>query len=218
MKNTRPVPSRPSRLAFLALACVLNIAGANLALFFRLPFYFDTFGTFLAAALLGPFYGMLPGLAGGLITGFVSDIYSLFFLPVQLVTGLSAGCFLYRTKPKPVGRKVRFGKGKKCRTVFPASLPLPFLALCISLPGTAVSSLISACLFGGVTSSGSTVFIQLLHHAGLGLTESVFCVQFFSDYADRFLMLYLSGMLIRMLPRTILSVLKKGNHAYGTLQ
>lgn len=41
-----------SQLSFLALTAVLNIAGANLALTLRLPIYFDTLGTMMAAMLL----------------------------------------------------------------------------------------------------------------------------------------------------------------------
>ncbi len=40
------------QMSFLALAAVLNIAGANLALLIRIPLYLDTLGTFLAAILL----------------------------------------------------------------------------------------------------------------------------------------------------------------------
>ena len=73
-------------MSFLALAAVLNIAGANLALLIRIPLYLDTLGTFLAAILFGPFYGMVPGFLSGILTGMTTDIYSLFYLPVQLLT------------------------------------------------------------------------------------------------------------------------------------
>ena len=82
-------------MSFLALAAVLNIAGANLALLIRIPLYLDTLGTFLAAILFGPFYGMVPGFLSGILTGMTTDIYSLFYLPVQLLTGLTAGLFFY---------------------------------------------------------------------------------------------------------------------------
>lgn len=59
------------QMCFLALAAVLNIAGANIALLLRIPLYLDTLGTFLSAMLFGPFYGMIPGLLSGLLTGFL---------------------------------------------------------------------------------------------------------------------------------------------------
>ncbi len=142
-------------MSFLALAAVLNIAGANLALLIRIPLYLDTLGTFLAAILFGPFYGMVPGFLSGILTGMTTDIYSLFYLPVQLLTGLTAGLFFYE-------KSFRNGKYR-----------IPLYAFVVTLPGTIVSSCITAFLFGGITSSGSTVMVQLFHHLGLNLTVSV---------------------------------------------
>lgn len=187
------------QMSFLALAAVLNIIGANLALFLKLPFYMDTLGTFLAAMLFGSIYSMIPGLLSGLLMGFTTDIYSLFFLPVQLIIGLTAGFFFHNRKSE-------------------SRVALPFYALLVSLPGTVVSACISAFVFGGITSSGSTVFVQLLHRTGLNLTASVFCVQFLTDYIDRAIMLLVAALILGALPNSILGTLKKGCHSYGSLQ
>ena len=75
----------------------------------------------------------------------------------------------------------------------------------ITIPGTIVSSIITAVLFGGITSSGSTIIVQLLNKAGLGLTASVFVVQIMTDYLDRILSLVLVAFLLRMIPRELYS-------------
>lgn len=187
------------QMCFLALAAVLNIAGANIALLLRIPLYLDTLGTFLSAMLFGPFYGMIPGLLSGLLTGFTTDIYSLFYLPVQLVTALAAG-FLFYEKA--------FKTGKYRILLFAAA---------VTVPGTIVSASITAFLFGGITSSGSSILVQLLHHTGLNLTASVFCVQLLTDYLDRTVMLCLSVLVLGVLPTSMLAVLKKGQRNYGSL-
>lgn len=187
------------QMCFLALAAVLNIAGANIALLLRIPLYLDTLGTFLSAMLFGPFYGMIPGLLSGLLTGFTTDIYSLFYLPVQLVTALAAG-FLFYEKA--------FKTGKYRILLYAAA---------VTVPGTIVSASITAFLFGGITSSGSSILVQLLHHTGLNLTASVFCVQLLTDYLDRAVMLCLSVLVLGMLPTSMLAVLKKGQRNYGSL-
>ena len=46
------------RLTAAAFCIVLNMAGAYLALLFRLPVYLDSLGTVLAGALMGPWYGL----------------------------------------------------------------------------------------------------------------------------------------------------------------
>lgn len=187
------------QMCFLALAAVLNIAGANIALLLRIPLYLDTLGTFLSAMLFGPFYGMIPGLLSGLLTGFTTDIYSLFYLPVQLVTALAAGFLFYEKS---------FKTGKYRILLFAAA---------VTVPGTIVSASITAFLFGGITSSGSSILVQLLHHTGLNLTASVFCVQLLTDYLDRTVMLCLSVLVLGVLPTSMLAVLKKGQRNYGSL-
>lgn len=187
------------QMCFLALAAVLNIAGANIALLLRIPLYLDTLGTFLSAMLFGPFYGMIPGLLSGLLTGFTTDIYSLFYLPVQLVTALAAGFLFYE-------KSFKTGKYR-----------ILLYAVAVTVPGTIVSASITAFLFGGITSSGSSILVQLLHHTGLNLTASVFCVQLLTDYLDRTVMLCLSVLVLGVLPTSMLAVLKKGQRNYGSL-
>lgn len=185
------------QLCVLAFAAVLNIAGASAALVLRLPVYLDTLGTMIAAALFGPFWGMIPGLISGLFTGLTSDIYSLYYIPVQLVTGFTAGLIFLRGMPK--GWRL-----------FPS-------AALISLPGTVVSASITAILFGGITSSGSTILVQLLHGMGMNLTLAVCMVQGVTDYGDRVIVLAAALTVLALLPGSMKHSLQKGWHNHGTL-
>ena len=162
MRNVRV---RVLRLTVTAFCIALNIVGSYLALLLRLPIYLDSIGTILASALMGPWYGLAAAVGNGLISGVLTDVYSLYFLPVGAVTGLMAGLL--------------FRKGiLKGWKVIPGSLAL-------TIPGTVLSASISAFLFGGVTSSGSSLLVQLFHHLGLNLVASAFAVQIVTDYADR---------------------------------
>lgn len=172
------------KMTFLALAAVLNIAGGLLAQALRLPIYLDTLGTLFAAATLGPVYGMIPGLLSNLISGITTDPYALYYTPVQILTGLTAGFLLY-------------GKGMRIGRFF-------LSGILITLPSTLLAAWITAKLFGGLTSSGSSVLVLFLHRRGLGLTESVFLVQVFTDLSDKLLCLYLALRLKAMIPRRLL--------------
>ena len=176
-----------SGLCFLALAAVLNLVGANLALALRLPVYLDSIGTMLGAALLGPVYGMLPGAVSAVLNGCTTDVYAFYYLPVQLATGLLTGLAFRLFRP---------GGAKDMWRILPASL-------LISLPGTVISSAITALFFGGITSSGSTVLVQLLHGAGLNLTASVCVVQGATDFLDRLISLVLAVLLLFALPQSL---------------
>ena len=173
------------KMCVIALAIVLNVIGGHIALLFHLPIYLDSIGTIMIAMLYGPVYGMLPPLLYGLLMGFSIDIYSLYYMPVGMIIGLTTGL------------AARYFSLKGWR-IIPG-------ALMITIPGTIVSSIITAVLFGGITSSGSTIIVQLLNKAGLGLTASVFVVQIMTDYLDRILSLVLVAFLLRMIPRELYS-------------
>ena len=83
--------------------------------------------------------------------------------------------------------------------IFPA-------ALVITLPSTIISSCITAFLFGGITSSGSTVLVQLLAKTPLGMVGSCFAVQFITDYIDRVLCIAVAAVLITALRKSMKAV------------
>jgi energy-coupling factor transport system substrate-specific component len=168
------------KMCVVALAIVLNVIGGQIALMLHLPIYLDSIGTIMIAMLYGPVYGMLPPLLYGLVMGFTLDIYSLYFMPVGLMLGLVTGLVS------------RYFSLKKWRMIPGAML--------ITIPGTIVSAVITAVLFGGITSSGSTVIVQVLNKAGLGLTASVFIVQILTDYLDRLLSLVIVSYLLHVIP------------------
>ena len=87
------------QICFLGIATALNVVGANLALLLRLPIYLDSLGTVLSAVMLGPVYGMVPGILSGIISGCTSDVYSFYYIPVQMVVGVMAGVFFLKIRP-----------------------------------------------------------------------------------------------------------------------
>ena len=96
-----------NKLCILALCSVINLIGGQIALLLRLPIYLDSFGTVFAAAVMGPFYGMIPGIVSNLIGGVTTDIYALYYLPVQMITGCLAG-FVFRKMPPHGGKDLGF--------------------------------------------------------------------------------------------------------------
>ncbi len=164
-----------ARISTIAVAIVINYVGGQLALLLHLPIYLDSIGTILAACLYGPAWGVLPPLFSGLVMAFTGDIYSLYFAPVGMILGAMTGLVARRSRS--------FSSRGRTRLLLDA--------LFITLPGTIVSSIINAAVFGGVTSSGSSLLVQLLAHTPLGLTGSIFAVQILTDYLDRLVSLLL---------------------------
>ncbi|KRK32979.1 ECF transporter S component [Loigolactobacillus bifermentans] len=171
-------------LTVSALCIALNVVGSNLALLLKLPIYLDSMGTLLAAAMFGPLAGMAVGGLTGLFVGVTTDLYSLFFLPIQLVLGLLAGLAFRRLSPSKLSHNW-------------------WLALVIALPGTLLSTLITVQFFGGITSSGSSLLVQLLLGTGLSKTAAVLLIQVGTDYLDRLVSLTVVGLAYRVIQRRL---------------
>ena len=94
-----------------------------------------------------------------------------------------------------------------------ASVPI------ISVPGTFVAAVISAAVFGGVTSSGSTVLVQVFHHLGVHLTVSVFLVQFITDFFDKLIVFWAAMMVAKVVQKNFPQIMteEKGGGRHGAL-
>lgn len=174
------------KITLIALAIVINIVGSYIALVLHLPIYLDSMGTIMTAILLGPFYGLFPGVLSALVTGVTSDIYAFYYMPVGIVLGVMTGFVFQKNKSNKLFVK----------------------SFCISVPASLISACITANVFGGITSSGSTMLVQLLAKTPLGLTLSCLIVQFFTDYFDRLLSLWLVFSVIKKLPDSLTNKLK----------
>lgn len=187
---------KTAQLSMIALGIAINFIGGTIALILRLPIYLDTIGTIIISGLLGPLPGAITGLLSGIISGVTTDVIALYFIPVQIVIGIIAG-LLFRTS--------YFDRWKTVIGV-----------LILTVPSTLISSIIAAFVFGGITSSGSSIIVQLLNKFGLNMTASVFIVQIITDYLDRFITVTLVCYIIKALPEN-LKTIAKGKNTHGTI-
>src|SRR3954466_14261198 len=135
----RPGPP-PTALVvtLIPLAVAVNFVG-NLAIApLGLPIYLDTIGTFLAAVLLGPWWGALAGVLTNVLGAFPNGVTNVLFAPVNVVAALAWGYG---------GR--RPGRGTP---------PVPFFALAIVVGlATAAAATPIVLLLGGSTGHPSDV-------------------------------------------------------------
>lgn len=168
------------KITLMSMGIALNIIGALTALTLKLPIYVDSVGTIFVACLLGPKYAVMTGVCGSLVSGMTFDVYSLYFAPVQISTGLLAG-LMY---------KKGFLKGKKT----------PLGVFIFTLPTSLISATIAAYIFGGVTSSGSSYIVQILSYFNVPMVVGVFATQVCTDYLDKFLAVILVGLVVGAMP------------------
>ena len=177
-------------ITIMALSIGINFLGGTIALWLRLPIYLDSIGTIFAGALLGPIPGILTGLSSSLLSGVTMDMFSLYYSPIQIITGLLAGLILPQ-KLQAQGLKSR--------------LSLLAWTFVLSAPGTILSSIITIQLFGGITSSGSSAIVQLLYGLGLNQAASVTIVQAATDYLDRLLSVLVVSLVVLKLPNQVVA-------------
>ena len=163
---------------------VINIMGGHLALYTRLPVYLDTIGTLLGSAFFGPIGGVITGVLTALINGATGDLFSIYYMPSQITVALMAGLVYKKFKPTDIKN-------------------IWWLALVISLPATIVSTIITVMLFHGITSSGSSMIVQVLHGMGINEVVAVFLVQVGTDYLDRLIGVYVVAIVYPVIHRYI---------------
>lgn len=162
-------------IAILALCLALNVLGSKVALLLKLPIYLDTIGTLFASATTGPIGGLIVGGLTSILAGLAGDVFSYYFMPVQLIVALAAGIAYKKVAPD------------NFKNIW-------WLAFVISIFGTIVSTTITIILFHGITSSGSSIIVQLLYGAGLPKAWAVFIVQILTDYLDRLVGVYVVAL------------------------
>ena len=168
----------------LALSIAINVCGGFIAIAFKLPIYLDTIGTFLTASLMGPYYAMIAGLATGIVNGITFDPVSFYYIPVQLLIGLTAG-ILYK-------------KG-----MFNTLLKTVPSLLIISISGSIAASIITAFVFSGVTSSGSAYIVAILKNSGVNIFTAVFSTQIFTDLLDKGIAVFSVLSILKVMPKEI---------------
>ena len=149
----------------VGLCVAINLAGSKLAYYAHIPIYLDSIGTILGSALLGPFWGILASTVAGLVSGVLGDMYAIYFLPGAMFTGLFAGLVLHNKK-----------------NTIPNSF---WKSAVIAVPCGVVIATINYYMFGGVSSSSSSIIVQVLSHIGMPLSWSVMIVQLITEYLDK---------------------------------
>ena len=172
-----------STMVFMALCIVINILGGFIALTLKLPIYIDTIGTIMSAITLGPVCGGVVGILTSIVNGATYDPVSFFFIPVQLVLGVSTG-LLFKS-----------GKFNGIKSILSIIL--------ITVLGSITSSIITALVFDGVTSSGSSMIVAVLKNSGVNIITSVFSTQIFTDLLDKAISFFIVFTVLKAMPNSM---------------
>lgn len=175
-------------LIISTLLVTVNVVLAYTALNLRIPLFFDTLGTMLGTRFFGLHYGLLIASAGSVISSF-TDPYAIPYLPTYLATATMI-FVVYKSE-----------KLKK--------LPLLLKALLVTIPSATIGGIITAYIFGGITSSSTSIIVSTLTKFGLSLFQSSLVVQLTFEYLDKVIVMFLMERAIEYLPQQLLEKLPK---------
>ena len=164
-------------IVFLSLA--LNLLGHLFTDNYHLPLFLDSFGTFFTAYLLGPFCGLMVGVTGNFLYGFINPLSAIY-----AITGGFIGIFF--------GDLVKRGWMKNLfKTVT--------LAVVVSFVATFISTVLNIILNKGLTTNvwGDGV-IALLEKWSVPFLIRCTLGEFYLDFLDKLVTILSLYILIRV--------------------
>lgn len=184
MASRLPVHVSATQAALVvALCAALNLFGGLFARTFAIPVvYLDTVGTFVAAVLLGPWWGAAAGAAYNALASLTFDPGTAPFALVSVVVGLLWGYGI---------RRLGFGR---------SALSFAILGVAVAVVSAFVASPIVLWVYGGATGSASDAITLLFELLGLGQGPAVLFSNLVSNAADKLIAASLGLALVRALP------------------
>ena len=176
----------PSLLLLISGGILINLIGARLALFFRLPLFLDSIGTVLAAVL----GGYMPGIAVGFLTNvlnglsdFTTSYYSSISVLIAICSAWLAGKGAFRRVPH-----------------------LLLTAIVLALIGGGLGSILTWFLYGGGIGEGISAPIarSIFATGKLSPFLSQFIADLLIDLADKLLTVLFAALVFRLLPQHFL--------------
>lgn len=179
------LPALPARtIGVIPVALVLNIVIGQVAGSVGVPFYLDSVGTVLVAALAGPVVGLATGTLSSVVWGLLNPA-ALPFAAVAAATGWLAG--------------VAIEKG-----AFRKLWLLILSGLLIGLICGALAAPVAAFVYGGTAGVGTGAIVSLFRELGNSLLASVTMQSFISDPLDKLAVMAVVFATVKALPKKTL--------------
>ncbi len=177
--------NKTNRLVIMSICIGINVIGSLIALSLKLPIFLDTIGTFMVAFLFGPIAGIITGALTYITTSLTFDPIAIYFVPSQIVVGLLGG-ILYK------------------RGYFKKNTTITISTFIISTCSAFVAAIAAAYVFGGITSSGTSIIVMILTNLGVGLVPSVFITQIITEFIDKMIIVIIALNGIKLIRKKVL--------------
>jgi energy-coupling factor transport system substrate-specific component len=170
-------------VALVPLAVAVNFLANYLVALLGLPIYLDTIGTFLAAALLGPWWGALAGVMTNVVGALPNGASNLLFAPVNVAAALVWG---YGIRRLLLGRTVAGFFG---------------LAVVVGVVTGVLATPIVLFVFGGATGHPSDLITATL--ASFGIERAALVSSVITSVPDKVIAAYAGLAVTAALPAAV---------------
>ena len=166
-------------LAMIPICLAINYVGAQIAIALKLPMYLDVIGSIMMGAICGPIPGVVLGALSSAINS-LSEPTAIAYIPVTVACGLVAGLL---------------GKAGFMKQLW-KSLIAGFV---LAVAAVAISSPITAFLYGGISGTGNDVIVLGLQAAGMGLLPATQIATLITEFFDKLLSCWVVFFVVKAL-------------------
>ena len=166
-------------LAMIPICLAINYVGAQIAIALKLPMYLDVIGSIMMGAICGPIPGVVLGALSSAINS-LSEPTAIAYIPVTVACGLVAGLL---------------GKAGFMKQLW-KSLIAGFV---LAVAAVAISSPITAFLYGGISGTGNDVIVLGLQAAGMGLLPATLIATLITEFFDNLLSCWVVFFVVKAL-------------------
>lgn len=166
-------------LAMIPICLAINYVGAQIAIALKLPMYLDVIGSIMMGAICGPIPGVVLGALSSAINS-LSEPTAIAYIPVTVACGLVAGLL---------------GKAGFMKQLW-KSLIAGFV---LAVVAVAISSPITAFLYGGISGTGNDVIVLGLQAAGMGLLPATLIATLITEFFDKLLSCWVVFFVVKAL-------------------
>ena len=177
MKKAKPWST--ITLAMIPICLAINYVGAQIAIALKLPMYLDVIGSIMMGAICGPIPGVVLGALSSAINS-LSEPTAIAYIPVTVACGLVAGLL---------------GKAGFMKQLW-KSLIAGFV---LAVAAVAISSPITAFLYGGISGTGNDVIVLGLQAAGMGLLPATLIATLITEFFDKLLSCWVVFFVVKAL-------------------
>ena len=166
-------------LAMIPICLAINYVGAQIAIALKLPMYLDVIGSIMMGAICGPIPGVVLGALSSAINS-LSEPTAIAYIPVTVACGLVAGLL---------------GKAGFMKQLWKSLIA----GLVLAVAAVAISSPLTAFLYGGISGTGNDVIVLGLQAAGMGLLPATLIATLITEFFDKLLSCWVVFFVVKAL-------------------